>query len=43
MKSAAKNSSRDIKPVSCLDKLRFSGEVRDVESIAVAASGNNDQ
>ena len=34
MKSVAKNSSRDIKPLSCLDKLRFSSEVRVVESIA---------
>jgi len=25
---------RGIKPLSCLDKLRFSGEVRVVESIA---------
>ena len=29
-----KNSLRGIKPLSCLDKLRFSGEVRVVESIA---------
>jgi hypothetical protein len=35
MKSFAKKSPRDIKTLSCpLDKLRFSGEMRVVESIA---------
>ena len=33
-KSIEKNSLRGIKPLSCLDKLRFSCEVRVVESIA---------
>ena len=35
MKSVAKNSSRDNQPrLSCLDKLRFSGQVRVIVSIA---------
>jgi hypothetical protein len=34
MKSVAKNSSRDNQPLSCLDKLGFSGEVRIIEFIA---------
>ena len=42
MKSVAKNSSRDIKPLSCLDKLRFSSEMRAVESISLAVSANNE-
>jgi hypothetical protein len=41
-KRRKKNSSRDIKSLSCLDKLRFSAEVHAVGVHCFAASANDE-